>query len=162
MDSQPPSRFRKSRSELLPERGRLLSSARSGSLRPSATTETTGTGSSSPFHHIRFTQSMRANCGGDLAGAISQSFRPRGGHIMMPTDQIAHTYSIVARDPDTGQLGVAVQSHYFSVGSVVTWAEAGVGAVATQSLSAPASGTPGPQIIRAGQTPPATPPVLRP
>lgn len=43
------------------------------------------------------------------------------------------TYSIVARDPDTGQLGVPVESHYFSVGSVVTWAEAGVGAVATQS-----------------------------
>ena len=45
-----------------------------------------------------------------------------------------HTYSIVARDPQTGELGVAVQSHAFSVGSVVTWAEAGVGAVATQSL----------------------------
>jgi uncharacterized Ntn-hydrolase superfamily protein len=43
------------------------------------------------------------------------------------------TYSIVARDPDTGELGVAVQSHWFSVGSVVTWARAGVGAVATQA-----------------------------
>src|SRR5260370_33992214 len=41
---------------------------------------------------------------------------------------LAHTYSIVARAPATGQLGVAVQSHYFSVGSVVPWAEAGVGA----------------------------------
>ena len=44
------------------------------------------------------------------------------------------TYSIVARDPKTGKFGVAVQSHYFSVGSVVTWARAGVGAVATQSM----------------------------
>ncbi len=44
------------------------------------------------------------------------------------------TYSIVARDPATGQLGVAVQSHWFSVGSLVTWARAGVGAVATQSF----------------------------
>ncbi|UCD39239.1 MAG: DUF1028 domain-containing protein [Fidelibacterota bacterium] len=44
------------------------------------------------------------------------------------------TYSIVARDPATGQLGVAVQSHWFSVGSLVTWAQAGVGAVATQSF----------------------------
>ncbi|UCH11789.1 MAG: DUF1028 domain-containing protein [Fidelibacterota bacterium] len=44
------------------------------------------------------------------------------------------TYSIVARDTDTGQLGVAVQSHWFSVGSLVTWARAGVGAVATQSF----------------------------
>ncbi len=43
------------------------------------------------------------------------------------------TYSIVARDPDTGELGVAVQSHWFSVGSVVTWARPGVGAVATQA-----------------------------
>ena len=49
-------------------------------------------------------------------------------------DPLAHTYSIVARDPATGDLGVAVQSHYFSVGPVVPWAEAGVGAVATQSL----------------------------
>src|SRR5512136_2814988 len=47
---------------------------------------------------------------------------------------LAHTFSIVARDPATGQMGVAVQSHYFSVGPVVPWAEAGVGAVATQSL----------------------------
>lgn len=43
------------------------------------------------------------------------------------------TYSIVARDPTTGELGVAVQSHYFSVGSIVPWLEPGVGAVATQS-----------------------------
>jgi len=46
----------------------------------------------------------------------------------------AHTYSIVAHDRETGELGVAVQSHWFSVGPVVPWAEAGVGAVATQSL----------------------------
>jgi uncharacterized Ntn-hydrolase superfamily protein len=45
-----------------------------------------------------------------------------------------HTYSIVARDSLTGDMGVAVQSHWFSVGSVVPWARAGVGAVATQSL----------------------------
>ncbi|MCZ7542582.1 MAG: DUF1028 domain-containing protein [Anaerolineae bacterium] len=44
------------------------------------------------------------------------------------------TFSIVARDPETGEMGVAVQSHWFSVGSVVSWAEAGVGAVATQAL----------------------------
>ena len=49
-------------------------------------------------------------------------------------EPLAHTFSIVARDPATGQMGVAVQSHYFSVGPVVPWAEAGVGAVATQSL----------------------------
>src|SRR6185436_17480440 len=54
-----------------------------------------------------------------------------------------HTFSIVARDPATGELGVAVQSHWFSVGSVVPWAEAGVGAVATQSFVNPAYGPEG-------------------
>ena len=50
------------------------------------------------------------------------------------------TYSIVARDPQTGELGVAVQSHWFGVGSGVSWARPGVGAVATQSLVEPAYG----------------------
>src|SRR5215469_1986389 len=50
------------------------------------------------------------------------------------------TYSIVARDPDTGELGVAVQSHWFSVGSIVTWARPGIGAVATQANADPAYG----------------------
>ena len=50
------------------------------------------------------------------------------------------TYSIVARDPGTGELGVAVQSHWFSVGSVVSWARPGVGAVATQSVAEVAHG----------------------
>jgi len=50
------------------------------------------------------------------------------------------TYSIVARDPATGELGVAVQSHWFAVGSVVTWARPGVGAAATQSVAEVAHG----------------------
>ena len=50
------------------------------------------------------------------------------------------TYSIVARDPATGELGVAVQSHWFSVGSLVTWARPGVGAVATQANVDPGYG----------------------
>jgi uncharacterized Ntn-hydrolase superfamily protein len=50
------------------------------------------------------------------------------------------TYSIVARDPSTGELGAAVQSHWFSVGSLCTWARAGIGAVATQSVVEPAYG----------------------
>jgi uncharacterized Ntn-hydrolase superfamily protein len=53
----------------------------------------------------------------------------------IPDDPFTHTFSIVARDAETGHIGVAVQSHWFSVGSVVSWARAGVGAVATQSLS---------------------------
>jgi len=61
-----------------------------------------------------------------------------------------HTFSIVARDAATGQLGVAVQSHWFSVGSVVTWAQAGVGAVATQSFAEPAYGPRGLGLMAAG------------
>lgn len=49
-------------------------------------------------------------------------------------EPLTHTFSIVAYDEEAGQIGVAVQSHWFSVGSIVSWAEAGVGAVATQSL----------------------------
>ncbi len=54
-----------------------------------------------------------------------------------------HTFSIVARDPATGEMGVAVQSHWFSVGPLVPWAAAGVGAVATQSFVNPAFGPEG-------------------
>jgi uncharacterized Ntn-hydrolase superfamily protein len=67
-------------------------------------------------------------------------------------DPLAHTYSIVARDPATGELGVAVQSHYFSVGPVVPWAEAGVGAVATQSLVLVDYGPFGLDLMRRGFT----------
>ena len=63
-----------------------------------------------------------------------------------------HTYSIVARDAETGHLGVAVQSHWFSVGPIVPWAEAGVGAVATQSFADPAYGPLGLELMRAGKT----------
>src|SRR5687767_11800875 len=65
---------------------------------------------------------------------------------------LVHTYSIVARDPATGELGVAVQSHYFSVGPIVPWAEAGVGAVATQSLVLVDYGPRGLDMMRAGRT----------
>jgi len=65
---------------------------------------------------------------------------------------LAHTYSIVARDPVTGELGVAVQSHYFSVGPSVPWAEAGVGAVATQSLVLVDYGPNGLDLMRSGMT----------
>jgi len=65
-----------------------------------------------------------------------------------------HTYSIVARDAATGELGVAVQSHWFSVGSSVPWAEAGVGAVATQSFIDPSYGKLGLDLMRAGRSAP--------
>jgi len=65
-----------------------------------------------------------------------------------------HTFSIVARDPATGELGVAVQSHWFSVGPIVPWIEAGVGAIATQSFVDPSYGKLGLDLIRAGRSAP--------
>lgn len=67
-----------------------------------------------------------------------------------------HTYSIVARDPDTGAMGVAVQSHWFNVGSLVAWAEAGVGAVATQSFVDVRYGASGLELMRTGWDAPQT------
>ena len=65
-----------------------------------------------------------------------------------------HTFSIVARDPQTGELGVAVQSHWFAVGPTVPSAEAGVGAVATQSFADPSYGKLGLDLMRAGRSAP--------
>jgi uncharacterized Ntn-hydrolase superfamily protein len=63
-----------------------------------------------------------------------------------------HTFSIVARDPQTGEMGVAVQSHWFSVGTIVTWAEAGVGAIATQSFVNASFGPRGLKMLKHGMT----------
>jgi uncharacterized Ntn-hydrolase superfamily protein len=65
------------------------------------------------------------------------------------------TYSIIARDPHTGALGVAVQSHWFSVGPLVPWATPGVGAVATQANAEVAHGPHGLGLLRAGLDAPA-------
>lgn len=80
--------------------------------------------------------------------------RPRRLSCLRP-QRPAHTFSIVARDPATGELGVAVQSHWFAVGSIVPWAEAGVGAVATQSFVDPSYGKLGLDLMRAGRSAPA-------
>ncbi len=66
-----------------------------------------------------------------------------------------HTYSIVAMDSVTGELGVAVQSHWFNVGAIVTFAEPGVGAVATQSFVEPGYGPRGLYLMRNGTPAPA-------
>ena len=71
-----------------------------------------------------------------------------------PPRRPVHTYSIVARDAATGDLGVAVQSHWFSVGSAVPWAEPGVGAVATQSFTEPSYGPLGLALMKAGKSAP--------
>src|ERR1051326_6772449 len=67
-----------------------------------------------------------------------------------------HTFSIVARDPATGQIGVAVQSHWFAVGQLVPWAEPGIGAVATQSFVDPSYGKLGLELLRNGKSAPAS------
>ncbi len=71
-------------------------------------------------------------------------------HPASAADPLAHTYSIVARDPKTGDFGVAVQSHWFQVGPIVPWAEAGVGAVATQSFVRVDYGPRGLALMRGG------------
>lgn len=67
-------------------------------------------------------------------------------------EPLAHTFSIVCRDSVTGEIGVAVQSHWFSVGTSVSWAEAGVGAVATQSFTNKSFGIRGLNLLRSGLT----------
>jgi uncharacterized Ntn-hydrolase superfamily protein len=86
---------------------------------------------------------------------VSPSLAERNLPEGVPSRPVA-TYSIVARDAATGQMGVAVQSHWFSVGSVVSWAEAGVGAVATQSLVDVRYGYEGLERMRAGSSAPET------
>ncbi|TNE58103.1 MAG: DUF1028 domain-containing protein, partial [Alphaproteobacteria bacterium] len=79
--------------------------------------------------------------------ALSETYK-RPDLAMRP----AHTFSIVARDPETGELGAAVQSHWFSVGSDVIWAEPGVGAVATQSFIEVSYGPKGLDLMREGKS----------
>ena len=85
-----------------------------------------------------------ALCGSTLAQTLPA--QPRAAVPHRPV----HTFSIVARDPASGQIGVAVQSHWFSVGQIVPWAEAGVGAVATQSFVDPSYGPNGLELMRKG------------
>jgi uncharacterized Ntn-hydrolase superfamily protein len=66
---------------------------------------------------------------------------------------LVHTFSILAHDPKTGDIGGAVQSHWFSVGTVVLWGEAGVGMIATQSFTNPAYGPEGLALLKEGHLP---------
>jgi uncharacterized Ntn-hydrolase superfamily protein len=75
------------------------------------------------------------------------------GFSQKPAEPLAHTYSIVARDPVTGEMGVAVQSHWFSVGTSVAWGEAGIGVVATQSFINKSYGIRGLELLREGNPP---------
>jgi uncharacterized Ntn-hydrolase superfamily protein len=68
-------------------------------------------------------------------------------------EPLAHTFSIVARDAATGQMAVAVQSHWFSVGTSVIWGKSGVGVVATQSFIKKSYGPQGLWLMQSGKTP---------
>ncbi len=87
-----------------------------------------------------------------FAGCASAPEAPQPMQTTHTSLRPVHTYSIVARDSVTGEMGVAVQSHWFSVGSIVSWAEAGVGAVATQSFVEPAYGPGGLDRMRSGMS----------
>lgn len=81
------------------------------------------------------------------------SWQTAQGQAFQSEAPFAHTYSIVAYDENTGEMGVAVQSHWFQVGPAVAWGEAGVGVVATQSFANPAYGQEGLKLMKAGKSP---------
>ena len=72
--------------------------------------------------------------------------------VYSTANPLAHTFSIVARDPATGDMAVAVQSHWFSVGTSVSWGEAGVGVVATQSFTNKSFGPRGLALLKSGKS----------
>jgi len=72
------------------------------------------------------------------------------GQVFKQSEPLAHTYSIVARDAETGEMAVAVQSHWFSVGTIVSWGKSGVGVIATQSFVNPAFGPDGLKLMEEG------------
>lgn len=76
-----------------------------------------------------------------------------GGQSPYGNEPLAHTYSIVAIDPETGDMGVAVQSHWFATGTLVIWGEAGVGVVATQSFVNPGFGPAGLDLMKQNKSP---------
>lgn len=79
--------------------------------------------------------------------------QPVDAQIFKAESPLAHTYSIVARDAETGEMAVGVQSHWFSVGTGVSWGEAGVGVVATQSFTNKSFGLRGLALLKEGKTP---------
>ncbi|KUG07863.1 Zn-dependent protease [Solirubrum puertoriconensis] len=85
-------------------------------------------------------------------GLLLLSLTGYAQQVFSKQEPFAHTYSIVARDPKTGDMAVAVQSHWFSVGTAVSWAEAGVGAVATQSFTNKSFGMRGLALLKSGKT----------
>ncbi|MEJ8801498.1 DUF1028 domain-containing protein [Pontibacter sp. H249] len=86
------------------------------------------------------------------AFAVATGSAHSQAQVFKAEEPLAHTYSIVARDPKTGEMAVGVQSHWFSVGTAVPWVEAGVGVVATQSFVNKSYGPLGLQLLKEGKT----------
>ena len=84
------------------------------------------------------------------------AFQSISAQMFKKSEPFTHTYSIVARDSVTGDMGVAVQSHWFNVGGIVTYGQAGVGVVATQSLVNPSYGPKGLALMKQGLSPQAS------
>jgi uncharacterized Ntn-hydrolase superfamily protein len=89
-----------------------------------------------------------------LAGVILMNTISADAQFFKKDIPFAHTFSIVARDPVTGEMAVGVQSHWFSVGTAVPWGEAGVGVVATQSFVNKSYGIKGLVLMKKGKTAP--------
>lgn len=83
---------------------------------------------------------------------FSSGLNVSSAQVYLQKNPLAHTYSIVARDADTGEMAVGVQSHWFSVGTSVSWGEAGVGVVATQSFTNKSFGLRGLELLKEGKT----------
>jgi len=88
-----------------------------------------------------------------MAGPLALGAQERGAAPSVPDDEIVATFSIVARDPATGELGVAVQSRAFRAGAIVSYAKAGVGAVATQAAANQTYGPRGLEFLELGLSP---------
>src|SRR5215212_7396960 len=86
----------------------------------------------------------------NLFALLLFTFSITHAQVYKSREPLAHTFSIVARDSVTGEMGVAVQSHWFSVGTAVSWAEAGVGAIATQSFVNKSFGLRGLELLKKG------------
>lgn len=87
-----------------------------------------------------------------IGGAINGIHAQHQKDPVIQGDAFAHTFSIVAKDPQTGEMAVGVQSHWFSVGALVPWGRSGVGVVATQSFVNPAYGPKGLSLMEEGKS----------
>ena len=88
-----------------------------------------------------------------MLGGLTGCVAPAVERTADPDLPVVATFSIVAHDPATGELGIAVESKFLAVGAVVPWAQAGVGAIATQSFANTSYGPRGLELLASGLSP---------